>query len=253
VSYVQLTDVSVRIPVYDVSARSLKKALVRLGTGARIANNAGIVEVEALNGINLSIGPGDRIGLLGHNGSGKTTLLRVISGIYAPTSGHQEIRGRVLALFDMAAGMDPDCTGRENIRLRGHYLGLSNRTIDESMGEIADFAGLGDFIDLPVRTYSAGMMARLAFAITTAARADVLAVDEGIGAGDAAFIDQAKARLQSFLDSAGALVLATHSEEILRRLCNRVVVLQQGRIMVDSDVDSAIEAYQKMVAGYRKQ
>ena len=146
-----------------------------------------IVTVRAIDGINLEINDGDRIGLIGHNGSGKTTLLRVLAGIYKPNGGTITIEGRVGALLHPNAGMDPESTGIENIYLRGYMLGMSRREITAKLDDIAEFTELGDFLELPMRTYSAGMFARLAFAVSTAAHNDILLIDEGLGAGDAEF------------------------------------------------------------------
>jgi len=163
------TDLTIRFPVYGADAKSLKKALARaVNVGGVLGRHAGVTDVTALSNVNLRLGAGDRLGLIGHNGSGKTTLLRALSGAYEPDEGTIEVQGRIASLLDLGLGIDPSATGYDNIRLRGRIAGLSSREIDERMDEIADFTGLGPFLAMPVKTYSAGMQGRLAFAAATA-------------------------------------------------------------------------------------
>jgi ABC-2 type transport system ATP-binding protein/lipopolysaccharide transport system ATP-binding protein len=228
---VQVSDVSVSFPVFDTSARSLKKKVIAFSTGGRIGHDGtDHVVVQALEGVNLSLRRGDRLALLGRNGAGKSTLLRVMAGIYEPTRGRITVQGRVAALLGGSPGMDPDSTGRENIILHGLYLGLSKAEIKKQTDAIIEFTELGQFIDLPLRIYSTGMRARLSFGIATAIVPDILLLDEGIGAGDAAFIEKANRRLDEFVGSTGILVLASHSEALVSRFCNRHVMLERGKI-----------------------
>jgi ABC-2 type transport system ATP-binding protein/lipopolysaccharide transport system ATP-binding protein len=238
----ELAHVSVDFPVYDASARSLKKKVIALGTGGRIAEDSpDRIVVKALDGVSLSLQRGDRVALMGRNGAGKSTLLRVIAGIYEPTLGMVAVEGRVAALLGGNPGMDPDSTGRENIILNGLYLGLSRAEINGLMDSIVEFTELGPFIDLPLRTYSTGMRARLAFGIATAAVPDVLLLDEGIGAGDAAFIDKADRRLEEFVGRTGILVLASHAEGLIRKFCNKFVLLERGRVSLAGEGASCLD------------
>src|SRR5690349_16906929 len=177
--HISIENLMVEFAIFGASSRSLKNKILSSATGGRVMSNArDIVTVRAIDGLNLEIKDGDRIGLVGHNGSGKTTLLRVLAGIYKPSGGAITIEGSVGALLDPTAGMDMESTGIENIYLRGYMLGMSRREIASKLDEIADFTELGNFLALPLRTYSAGMFARLAFAISTAAQRDILLIDE---------------------------------------------------------------------------
>ncbi|MDX5332116.1 MAG: ABC transporter ATP-binding protein [Pseudomonadota bacterium] len=226
---VKVTDLTLRFPVYGVDAKSLKKNLVRVTVGGRLgASGAGATEVTALSGLNLELKAGDRLGLIGHNGSGKTTLLRALSGAYEPDEGQIEVCGRIAALLDLSLGIDPSATGIDNIRLRGRIAGMSSKEIEEKMDEIATFSGLGPFLAMPMKTYSAGMQARLAFAVSTAVEADVLLMDEWISVGDSEFKHLAHKRLLSLVERAGILVLASHDHELLRLYCNKVMRLEGG-------------------------
>ena len=188
--------------------------------------------IEALSGISLALRRGDRLGLVGHNGAGKSMLLRVIAGIYAPTSGSRRVDGRVLSLFDPMLGMAIECSGRENVVLRGIYMGLSPREARARIDEVADFCELGDYMDLPLGTWSAGMQLRLAFALATALQPDILLLDEQFGMGDAAFQEKAEARLRTFVARAGIVVQASHSERLIRETCSRALLLDHGRAVM---------------------
>ncbi len=223
------TDLTLRFPVYGVDAKSLKKALARVvAVGGQLGRHAGVTDVTALQGVNLSLKAGDRLGLIGHNGSGKTTLLRALSGAYEPDEGSIEVRGRIAALLDLSLGIDATATGYDNIRLRGRIAGLSSREVEARLDEIAAFTGLGPFLAMPVKTYSAGMQARLAFAAATAVEADVLLMDEWIAVGDADFQKLAHKRLLKLVERAGILVLASHEAPLLRLYCNKVMRLDGG-------------------------
>lgn len=245
---VEARDIGVRYPVFTSSARSLKNKLLSRTTGGRVAGKtARYAEIQALEGVSFHFEPGDRVALIGHNGSGKSTLLRVIAGIYHPASGVMEVQGRVAALFDTAFGMDQDSTGYENILLRGLYLGLTREEIERQADDIAEFTELGEFLDMPIRTYSAGMVARLAFAVSTAVNADILLIDEGIGAGDAAFVTKANDRLVGFIERAPIVVLSSHDPNLLKRFCTRGLVLQKGRLLFDGPVEDAFAHYGDVV------
>jgi ABC-type polysaccharide/polyol phosphate transport system ATPase subunit len=239
---VQVFDVSVYFPVFDTSARSLKKKVLAFSTGGRIGHDAtDHVLVHALDGVDLSFRRGDRIALLGRNGAGKSTLLRVMAGIYEPTQGSVKVQGRVAALLGGNPGMDPDSTGRENIVLHGLYLGLNKAEIKRQTDAIIDFTELGSFIDLPLRTYSSGMRARLSFGIATAVIPEILLLDEGIGAGDSAFMEKANRRLNEFVGGTGILVLASHSGSLVRQFCNRYVLLERGKVASTGEGSAALD------------
>jgi lipopolysaccharide transport system ATP-binding protein len=226
---ISVTGLTIRFPVYGVDAKSLKKHLARVTVGGRLGSSmAGAAEVTAISNLNLELKAGDRLGLIGHNGSGKTTLLRALSGAYEPDDGTIDVHGRIAALLNLGLGIDPSATGYDNIRLRGRIAGLSSKEIDERMDEIAAFTGLGPFLAMPVKTYSAGMQARLAFSAATAVEADVLLMDEWISVGDADFQKLAHKRLLSLVERAGILVLATHDVDLLRLYCNKVMRMEGG-------------------------
>src|SRR5205085_284498 len=199
-----------------------------VNVGGKLGRHAGVTDVTALQGVNLNLKAGDRLGLIGHSGSGKTTLLRALSGAYEPDEGTIEVQGRIAALLDLGLGIDPAATGFDNIRLRGRIAGLTSREVDDKMDEIAEFTGLGPFLAMPVKTYSAGMQGRLAFAAATAVAADVLLMDEWISVGDADFQKMAHRRLLNLVERAGILVLASHDLDLLRLYCNKVMRLDGG-------------------------
>jgi ABC-2 type transport system ATP-binding protein/lipopolysaccharide transport system ATP-binding protein len=245
---IELDQVSVAFPVYTAGNRSLKKTMLAATTGGRIGSDAKHVVVQALDQISLRVSDGDRLALIGHNGAGKTTLLRVLAGIYEPRVGTLKVQGRVTPMFDISLGIDPDSTGYENIILRGLYLGLTRAEIMARRDSVADFTELGAFLDFPVRTYSAGMQARLAFAMATCIEPEILLLDEGISAGDANFMDKANERLDQFINKAGILVLASHSSELVRRLCNKAVLMEHGRIVWSGGVDDGLSVYRERQA-----
>jgi ABC-2 type transport system ATP-binding protein/lipopolysaccharide transport system ATP-binding protein len=203
----------------------------------------GATVVQALDRVSFTLNHGDRVGLVGHNGAGKTTLLRVLAGIYEPNEGRVEIEGSIAPLFDITLGMDPESSGYENIMLRGLFLGLTDREIHDRLDDISAFTELGDFLKLPIRTYSAGMRMRLAFAVATSIHPDILLLDEGIGAGDAGFLQKAKQRLDDFTSKAAIIVLASHSEDLLSRMCQTSVLMEHGRVLQVGETAEILEAY----------
>ncbi len=243
-SSITLTDVHLGLPIFDISAQSLKKRVMRMGRRNRIAeDNSGVVVVKAIDGVSFKLESGDRLGLIGHNGAGKSTLLRVMAGIYPPTSGMVEVKGRSVPLLDIALGMDDQSTGRQNIRLRGLLLGMNEVEIRTKTDEIADFTELGDYLDLPLRTYSSGMRVRLAFAISTAVDADILLLDEVLGVGDAAFQEKANRRLRDFHNRAEIVVLAIHSSETIRKTCNKALWMERGKVRMFGEVGDVLDSY----------
>ncbi|MFM0070175.1 ABC transporter ATP-binding protein [Paraburkholderia sediminicola] len=230
-------NISVEFPIYENSHRSLKKAVLNLTTGGRIGQDAGRhAIVKAIDDLSFSFTEGERVGLIGHNGSGKTTLLRTLSGVYAPVRGELRVQGKIASLLDVSMGLDPDATGFENIYLRGILDGLKPARIRSKIDEIADFSQLGDYLNLPVRTYSSGMMLRLAFAISTSVEADILIMDEWLSVGDAEFSIRAAERLESLVGKASLLVVASHDPNLVARVCNRKISMEHGKMVSDEPV-----------------
>jgi lipopolysaccharide transport system ATP-binding protein len=228
---IRLRDVVVEFPIYGGSSRSIKTTFMRAATGGILARDASDrVVVRALDGVTLDISEGDRVGLVGHNGSGKSTLLRVMAGAYEPVSGTAEIRGRVASMLSVSLGMEPEATGYENIFLRATVMGMKPREIEPLVQEVSEFAELGDYLAMPLRTYSSGMAMRLAFAVSTSVSADIILMDEWLSVGDASFVEKANLRLGRLIDEAKILVLASHSLDLVRSRCNKVVHLDHGRI-----------------------
>ncbi len=242
---VTLHRVSIGFPILHVPHRSLKKSLLAAATGGAILQDAHNVPfIRALYDISGHFAPGDRIGLVGRNGAGKTTLLRTIAGIYEPMSGYVQTEGRIGALFDLNAGFNPELTGRENIMTRGICMGARPPEIRACVGEIEEFTELGDYLDMPIRTYSSGMQLRLAFAIATSSRPDILIMDEWLMAGDELFLKKAQTRMEAFVTSAKILVLASHSHDIIRHWCNKAMLLMNGEMKAFGDVNDVLNEYQ---------
>lgn len=228
---------SVDFPVFNSGHRSLRKNLLRAATGGAIARDSSDhVVVKALDNINLTINPGDKVGLVGHNGSGKSTLLRVLAGAYIPTSGELKISGSIASLLDINLGMNWEATGYENIIVRGILMGLSRKEIESKIDEIASFADIGDFLYLPMRTYSSGMSMRLGFAVSTSIDADIILMDEWLSVGDAEFNEKAKIRLNEMLDNSSIMVLASHDESLVNSVCNKKITLEKGKIISCEEV-----------------
>jgi ABC-type polysaccharide/polyol phosphate transport system ATPase subunit len=245
VPVLELSGVTVAFPIYHGGSRSLKKSLLFRSSAGRIGRDSNQrVTIEALHDVSLSLVSGDRVALIGANGAGKTTLLRVMAGIYEPTVGEVAIRGRISPMFDIGLGIDSDLSGYDNIQIRGRVLGLSHQEVEDRLPEIAEFTELGDYLQMPVRIYSAGMLVRLTFAIATCFKPEVLLMDEWIVAGDAQFIEKAQRRVDNFVNDASVLVLASHDLEICRRWCNKGLWLDRGQIVRYGDISEVIEAYQ---------
>jgi lipopolysaccharide transport system ATP-binding protein len=242
-SRVSVAGLSVFFPLYHGNARSLKKTVIAAASGRLGKDAQRRVVVQALRDITFSLHPGDRLGLVGSNGAGKTTLLRTLAGVYEPVMGTVRVEGRMSALLDTGLGMNPDLTGRENIMLRGLYNGLRRSELGRLEEDVAEFAELGDFLDLPLRIYSSGMSVRLGFALATAIRPQILMMDEWFAAGDAEFLEKAKRRLESLVRGAEILVLSTHQPEIIRTWCTRVLWLDQGRIRSDGPPEEVLAEY----------
>jgi ABC-type polysaccharide/polyol phosphate transport system ATPase subunit len=253
-------DLHVEFPLYGQRQRSLRNFLVPKSFGpirrtvpgavggAIEAERSGKVLIKAIDGLSFSLREGDRLGVIGHNGAGKTTLLRVLAGVYEPVRGRLTIRGSVTPMFNMSDGMDQDATGYENIWLRSSVLGFSREAIAQHIDGIAEFSELGDYLDMPVRTYSTGMFVRLGFAIATALDPQILVMDEMIGAGDAKFLSRAEARLKAMIERTGILVVASHSPDILKTWCNKAMLMNHGKLVHFGDVHDTLRRYEELAA-----
>jgi lipopolysaccharide transport system ATP-binding protein len=241
---ISLKQASVLLPVFNTSSRSITNSLVSAATGGALsAQKGGHISIEALKNLDLEISSGDRVGIMGHNGSGKSTLLRLLSGIYEPSSGSLERSGSISSLVDIALGINQESTGYENIFLRGKLMGLSKREIEGKIEEIIEFSELGDYINLPVRIYSSGMLLRLAFSVSTSISADILIMDEWLSVGDGAFAERASKRLRELVDSSEILVIASHTRSLIEETCNKVVWLEHGVIKKIGPVDEIVPQY----------
>jgi ABC-type polysaccharide/polyol phosphate transport system ATPase subunit len=248
VAFISAKAVNVLYPVYSGRGRSLKEQLLRTVGGRLAVGQDARLVVKALVGVTLSLRAGDRVALIGDNGAGKSTLLRVLAGILEPASGELTKRGHVSSLLDMSMGMDPEATGYENILMRSVFLGATFAEARRRVPEIEAFCELGDYLQLPMRTYSTGMRLRLSFAIAMAVQPEILVLDEMIGVGDAAFAAKAHARLQEVVSKLEILVIATHDLNTARSMCNRGLVLSHGRVVADAPAETAIEAYQALAS-----
>jgi ABC-type polysaccharide/polyol phosphate transport system ATPase subunit len=248
VALIALKNVSIQIPIYDIGASSLRKRILSKAIGGRFEQSGSHLVVDALKDVSFEAHDGDRIALVGNNGSGKSTLLRLLSDVYPATSGTVQVVGEVSPMFDAMLGMSMDATGMENISICGRLWGLSPAEIGDSIDDIVDFTELGDYLNVPVRTYSAGMMLRLAFAIATVRDPEILLLDETVGVGDAAFFEKAFNRLQNIIHRSQILFLASHADDILRKVCNKAIWLDHGNLVQYGEFENVIGAYRKQNA-----
>lgn len=243
-SFISLKNVTVDIPIYNSQSRSLKKTFMGLASGGRIGlSEKGFSIVRSLSNISLQIEDGERVGLLGTNGAGKSTLLRVLGGAYIPTNGEAIIRGKIGSLIDVSLGIDSESTGIENIYLRAALLQIPKKIVDEHIDSIIAFTELGEFINMPVRTYSSGMHMRLAFAVSTMIRPDILLMDEWLSVGDLNFQKKAEERLNELIKRASILVIASHSRQLIEKCCTRAIWLENGNIKMDGAANSVCASY----------
>jgi ABC-2 type transport system ATP-binding protein/lipopolysaccharide transport system ATP-binding protein len=248
-AFIELKNVGLDLPIYDVQGRSLKKQMMRLGRRSTIGSDTkGVVIVRALDGISLRLNSGDRVGLIGHNGAGKSTFLRLLAGIFSPTVGEITKAGKSVPLLDINLGMDENSTGRQNIRLRGLLLGMSDKEVRDKTDDIAAFTDLGEYLDLPLRTYSSGMKMRLGFAVSTAVDADILLLDEVIGVGDAAFQVKANERLRDLHGRSQIVVLAMHTNKVLRETCDKILWLERGKVKMFGPTEDVLAVYETPAA-----
>lgn len=240
---VKVENLSLNIPIIGPD-RSFRSTLKNKYLGGQIhATGNALVSVAALKNINFTLNSGDRLGLIGHNGAGKSTLLHVLAGIYKPMLGMVTCNGVVTPLFNVAPGLDRDDTGIENIHTICTYFGLSKTQITQRIDDIIEFTELKDYIHLPVKTYSNGMVARLSFAVATSIEPDILLLDEGISVGDQRFAHKARARLDTFFNKIDVVICASHSETLLRQLCNKALLLEQGGVRFFGDINEAFKIY----------
>jgi ABC-2 type transport system ATP-binding protein/lipopolysaccharide transport system ATP-binding protein len=250
-AWIELAGVTVDFPIITGRSTSLKHSMLSLARSLGRPRGAGDQPrvVTALHELSFAIKGDDRVGLIGLNGSGKSTLLRVLAGIYEPTRGEVRVSGRANALIDLAFGFDLEATGYENIALRGYALGMSFVAMRDLTPDIAAFTELGDRLNDPIRTYSAGMMLRLAFATSLMCPHDILLLDEIIGVGDAAFLAKARSRLTCAVERARIVVFASHALDLIEGICNKAIYLRNGRVAAFGPVGDAIAFYQKDMAG----
>ena len=242
--YIKLQNVSVDIPIFNSQTRSLKKAILGVATGGKIGTSLnGRTVVRSLDNINLEITSRERVGIIGHNGAGKSTLLRVLGKVYSPSEGRATVTGKIGSLIDISLGIDGEATGIENIYLRAALLGIPKKEVDVNLDDLIEFTELGDFIEMPVRTYSTGMHLRLAFAVSTMISPDILLMDEWLSVGDQNFQTKAETRLNRLIERSNILILASHSRALIERCCTRVVWLEHGSIKMDGDTKEVCENY----------
>ena len=239
---IRLHRATVDFPIFDAKTRSLKKSVLGRA-GGRIGTESKVPIIEALRQVDLSLNKGDRVALVGHNGAGKSTLLRLMAGIYEPTGGRALVRGRVAPIFDLAVGMDPEISGRENIIIRGLFLGMTRKQMEARLEDIAEFTELGDYLSMPLRAYSTGMRVRLALGVVTSIDPEILLLDEGIGAVDSEFLAKARGRLHELVDRSGILVFASHSDEFLADLCDTALWMEHGQIREFGPLQDVLDHY----------
>lgn len=242
-SSINANNVHLHYPLVGMDSRSLKKKILSTATGGLISTTTKVPVIKALSDVTFEFKEGDRVGLVGHNGAGKSTLLKVIAGIYQPTAGVLSTTGKIVSTLNLSLGMELEATGYENIISRGLLLGMSKSEVEKKLDEIAAFTELGEYLDAPVRIYSSGMTTRLAFATVTSMSADILLMDEVIGTGDASFINKAEQRLNKFMSRSKIIVLASHSENMIRKLCNKAILLERGSLIKLGNVDEIFDIY----------
>ena len=235
---IEVKDVSMRFCMANDNIRSIKEYAVQLLKG-KIKYN----EFEALKNVSFDVKRGEVVGLIGHNGAGKSTMLKVISGILKPTEGSVTVRGNIAPMLELGSGFDMDMTGRENIFLNGAILGYSEEFLNSKYDEIVEFSEIGQFIDVPLRNYSSGMIARLAFSIATVVVPEVLIVDEVLSVGDAAFQEKSRARMMELMHGGTTVLFVSHDLNQIRSMCSRVVWLDHGQVRMFGHVDEICNCY----------
>jgi len=243
-AYIKFNNASIDIPVFNANSRSLKNKIIQVASIGKLGNDpSGHIIVKILKNLNFELKKGDKLGIIGPNGAGKSTLLRAITGVYPPTKGKVITQGNVASLIDISLGIDHEATGRENIFLRGALLGIMKEKMKEMIDEIIEFSDLNEFIDMPVRTYSSGMHLRLAFSVSTVIKPEILIMDEWLSVGDENFKNKADARLAKLVNSTDILIIASHSSELIKKNCNRVIWLENGEIKMDGNPNKICSLY----------
>jgi lipopolysaccharide transport system ATP-binding protein len=235
---IELEGVTLDYAIYSVRAQSLRNAVLNAAVGGRLLRDQNdMTVVRAISNLSFKVADGDRLAILGHNGSGKTSLLKVLAGVYEPNVGRVTVNGRVSSMISMSIGLDPEASGIQNIKNLAMMQQMSNREIQRRLPAIIEFSELGPFVHMPFKTYSAGMMARLTFAVATEMDAEILIMDEWIGAGDAEFQKKAQVRMKERVKEARTVVVATHDHGLAKAVCNKVLVMDAGRSVFFGDMD----------------
>lgn len=245
-SQITLNNVYLTYPVFGGSSRSLKQDVINTLLFKNNTNK--IVCVNALKDISFTLNDGDYVGLIGHNGAGKSTLLKLLSGIYEPTAGSIKVDGAISSILGNQVGMQPELSGYENIKFSSLINNISKNELDDMINDIEEFTELKEFLSMPVKRYSSGMMARLAFSISTAIQPDILLLDEVVGAGDAAFIKKARDRMNQLVSKANILVFASHSNDLIKQFCNKILWLDKGQIKKFGPVEETLDMYVEHMA-----
>lgn len=246
-SSITLKNVSLELPIFNVADFSLRQTLIQSATGGILKKHKkNTYSISALKDISFSLHRNDRLGLIGHNGSGKTTLLKVLAGVYKPTSGEAQIEGSVSTLFNISMGTHADTTGYESLYISSLIRGKTPKEAKDSLSKMAEFTELGDYLNLPIRTYSAGMRMRIGFASATEGSPDILLIDEVFGTGDQEFVEKCRKRLLSLIERSGIMVFASHSQALLHNLCNKVMILNHGQIIAFGDTKEILDQYNKL-------
>lgn len=242
--HIRMESVTLDIPVFNVNSRSLKNRFLNYSTGGRIAaTDKRHLSVRALDNVSLAFNHGDRVALVGRNGAGKTTMLQVLGGIYEPTRGHVRRSGATSTLLDTYLGMVPTASGYENITILGLVMGMTPAEVEARMDEIAEFTELGNFLDLPVQTYSAGMRFRLAFAVRSCIEPDILLMDEWVSTSDPSFVQKVRARMEELVQQSGIFVIASQNLDLIGEICTRGVLLEKGQVKMYAPIEEVIERY----------
>lgn len=241
---IKLKNVSLSYPIYGTDARSLKTTMINIATGGRLERDCRRCSVQALTDITFNLQQGDCLALIGHNGAGKSSLLKVLAKIYEPTVGSISVKGRVNCLFDIMMGMDQELNGYENIKLRGLILGLKQREIQDLIPRVEEFAELGEFMKVPIKTYSSGMKVRLAFGIIVNIFSEILLIDEIVNVGDARFMVKAKEYMKSLVHESDIMVLSSHDTQLIREFCNKAIWLEKGEIKHFGNLEEVLKLYQ---------
>ena len=244
-AHVLFDKVCVDFPIFNSTNRSFKNTFMQIATGGRIDFGADKTVIRSLDNISFEINSGDRIGLIGHNGAGKSTLLRTLAGVYEPTAGKLSVSGEVGAFVDISLGIDKEATGRENILIRGELLGMTSSEIRKKFDNIVSFSELGEFIDMPVRTYSSGMCMRLAFSVLAETHPEIILMDEWLSVGDEKFSSKAQSKLMELVNSSSILVLASHSRSLIEKMCTKVLWLEHGAVVMQGEPREVCSKYWK--------